>query len=373
MKNIWRVVVVLLSFGILLALPGVCAATLEFDVNQKSTGAETLVNTELLEKQATEYVIKYIENTYLYKSNDLSEGTILAAAEGTVAIDALGEQLQVNDTSVCVTDLCENIAFLEDIAEYYKYIRSAQDFQRYDFTVWSSVCDTQVNGNSARVNLYAEVSFRYDPMWELSAAGDHYLVEFVRVNDQWLISNVAVEDLVVSGLTKETFHLQEKLASADIALAAIAESKRTAGIVEDEAAPPAAEIQSTISTWTPYNKNNAVAYAYVYTTSSYTNDSGNDTSFMNQECFGDYSSVGGNCQNFASQCVWAGLGGSNREEDVKAQKFPMDTQGTYRWHNFGNGVSHTTSWTFARYSGGLISMSMLKLQTTQLAKGDCAP
>lgn len=97
-----------------------CAATLEFDVNQKSTGAETLVNTELLEKQATEYVIKYIENTYLYKSNDLSEGTILAAAEGTVAIDALGEQLQVNDTSVCVTDLCENIAFLEDIAEYYK-------------------------------------------------------------------------------------------------------------------------------------------------------------------------------------------------------------------------------------------------------------
>lgn len=61
------------------------AAPLGSETNQE-TSTESPVDPDLLEKQATNYVMKYIENTYLYESNDLSKGTILAAYAKTAAI-----------------------------------------------------------------------------------------------------------------------------------------------------------------------------------------------------------------------------------------------------------------------------------------------
>jgi len=70
--------------------------------------------------------------------------------------------------------------------------------------------------------------------------------------------------------------------------------------------------------------------------------------------FYDYSAIGGDCQNFGSQCIWYGLGGVNDASMIDGKYFPMvdngktdprswystsikyDTPNTYVW----TGVDH---------------------------------
>ena len=51
--------------------------------------------------------------------------------------------------------------------------------------------------------------------------------------------------------------------------------------------------------------------------------------------FSDCTNSGGNCQNFVSQCIWAGFGGSNDADSINNRLSPMDTVGSsglYKWH-----------------------------------------
>ena len=72
------------------------------------------------------------------------------------------------------------------------------------------------------------------------------------------------------------------------------------------------------------NRNNAAAYAYTYTTQNA--DTNVHNNFYNTN-FGNYSGSGGNCQNFISQCIWAGFNGSDDPNHIGGSYFPMDQWG----------------------------------------------
>lgn len=110
-----------------------------------------------------------------------------------------------------------------------------------------------------------------------------------------------------------------------------------------------------------YNRSNAIAYAYTYTTSSYNNTpgTGNNSSFINAN-FNNYTGMGGNCQNFASQCVWAGFGGVNTVDAVNSHQFPMNSA----WYDTKSNGLHTASWTCTDDFYSYITSSNSNIATT---------
>lgn len=70
-----------------------------------------------------------------------------------------------------------------------------------------------------------------------------------------------------------------------------------------------------------------------------------------------FPKYGGDCQNFASQCIWYGLGGINSKQAIEGGYAPMIASGDRRWCNMG-GSKYSGTWTvvgtFANYvnSGG---------------------
>jgi len=75
------------------------------------------------------------------------------------------------------------------------------------------------------------------------------------------------------------------------------------------------------------NRTNVVNYSYVYTHAT-----GNDYNRL-------FGSLSADCQNFASQCIWAGLGGSDTPAAINSCNRPMDTQGSYNWYNNSSAIS----------------------------------
>jgi len=236
-----------------------------------------------------------------------------------------------------VAELCENIRNFEDMATYYRYTRSAQNIQRYNFTLATTVLNTEVGDDCATVELYAHITFQYEEGGETAECGDRYQVTFGKVGGTWCIVDIVSEEMIAYGMTPDSFNLDAAIAEFD----RLQEQGPVVQMVEpengvEEGVEPAA-LSDAINTYRYYNRDNAAAYAYTYTTDSYTENSGNNSNFLNDN-FCDYSESGGNCQNFASQCLWAGFGGSDTSDAIDSLKFPMDANGSgdeNKWYGDG--------------------------------------
>ena len=129
---------------------------------------------------------------------------------------------------------------------------------------------------------FGDESFRRrEYTFDLAKGAKEWSIVGVRTNDPWELD----EDFVYEALDVE----------AAISAQLEQMQKRTeAPIIEDEKASEA-EPKASLNKWT-YDTSAAVSYA-----ASHYKDTSNST-------FG--FTTGNNCQNFSSQCVWAGLGGS---------------------------------------------------------------
>lgn len=264
-----------------------------------------------------------------------------------------------------MAELCENIRNFEDMATYYRYTRSAQNIQRYNFTLATTVLNTEVGDDCATVELYAHITFQYEEGGETAECGDRYQVTFGKVGGTWCIVDIVSEEMIAYGMTPDSFNLDAAIAEFD----RLQEQGPVVQMVEpengvEEGVEPAA-LSDAINTYRYYNRDNAAAYAYTYTTDSYTESSGNNSNFLNNN-FSDYTDSGGNCQNFASQCVWAGLGGSDTSDDIDNLKFPMDANGTNVW--YGNGLWQANKyWTNTQWFDDYVSASSKEKTGTRMS------
>lgn len=308
----------------------------------------TSVETAELEDLAAEYVENFVNTIYLYESPDLAEGTLkehysisenLTATQMTASMNA--ETVNLCGTAKTAAELCESLSVFEATAEYLKYIRSEQNITRTNFNMDVSIISTHVEEDSAYVHLYTYITYYYTGDPEQAAAGDNYVVYFTKLDGDWVIADVYAEEIAAGGYEDILSTYSTRVQQFDHCLAmdeAMGGSTTAEGdIVVDV---PAVEPDViTLAYDRAYDAVDAVAYAYTYTTSTYAADTGNNPNFLNTDFF-DFSGMGGNCQNFVSQCLWAGFGGNDQETDISNCLFPMNSS----WYVKPN-VDHSPSWT----------------------------
>ena len=340
--------ILVLCICVSLSPGGVSAAT--------KIDSEPMDNASILADRAVEYVTRYVENAYLYEDHDLAVGTIRSVAAYTDHAAISGqERLSLNGETFSVAELCKQVRGFEDMATYYRYTRSAQNITRHHFTLATTVLDTEIGADYATVQLYAHITFQYEEDGETTECGDRYEVKFGNVHGVWCIVDIVSEETTAYGMTPDSFDLAASLAQFDRLQKQdpVVQTVAPENGVEEGAEPAA--LNDSVNTYWYYNRDNAAAYAYTYTTDSYTASSGNNPNFQNDN-FSDYTEAGGNCQNFASQCVWAGLGGSDTSDDINNLKFPMDANGDNVW--YGNGLWQANKyWTNTQWFDDYVSAS----------------
>lgn len=336
MQRCKRLVSLLLVLCLALSLTAMGASALE---------AAPTEELDELEKLATDYVTAYIENIYLDGGNDLSKATVAelaadAAVESSLSLP-MEQQVLVGQELTTLSKLCDNITFLDETAQYYGYLQTAQGSKVENFSLSTTTVERKIDGTYGYIHLYALAEYQYPELDEPSAAGDHYVVEFLKTNAGWTIVNMTVEFLEAYGVEPETFDLQASIRAADEAF------RQPVIVAPSESVEP----QSITTHGYSYNKNTAIAYSMVYTTSK--NNEGYDPDptrdyeeFQNLTAFWTYTGDGGNCQNYVSQCLYAGLGGSNTASKVEAGIPPMDRSGYYQWY-WMDDKNRAPSWTAA--------------------------
>lgn len=348
-----RALCLLLLFSVLLASQA--SAT---SINDTTVNDSTEVDT--VKSIAVDYVTNFVNNAYKYERNDLYDGTIyeLLQNEGSARVST--NCYSVADETVSVADLSNRIETFKLVSDYFRYIRTKQEIKRYNFNYTPNVIAVSVNDESATVHIYTEISFKYELDGETALCGDNYYVYLHRINGEWLVVDVQSEEFESYGLNDMIVTYSARIAAFDEWLEV--DSDRTMETEEStqlQSASPYSTISSSDYDRT-YNVNNAIAYAYTYTTSAYNNySSGNSTTYMNSN-FNDYSSLGGNCQNFVSQCVWAGFAGNDKVDDVNNHAFPMNSS----WYETKSTWEHSASWTGVNDFYSYISSSSSTMLTT---------
>ena len=294
--------------------------------------------TQAVSDAALAYLEKNTYARYFYEPQDMREYTIesVPQAEQTALAAALSgyaqfreEQEIVPYETAAVDDgaldsFVSNLKLFEDEVAYYAHLNELEQTTYVYFTPSYRVVDCVVDGAYATVNVYETIDFQYADLDEPSAMTTHYYVSLVQFEGEWLIAAVESDSLFHQMYRNTGFDLAAELAQVDLA------HDRAVEVEAQQPAEPQIE-QQTEQTVDPhvvqitrsYIAQNAVNYAFTYSTAT---DSGSVPSYRNEKFY--YTSAA--CQLFASQCVWAGFGGSNTQTDINNRK-GMDTTGDYQW------------------------------------------
>ncbi len=89
---------------------------------------------------------------------------------------------------------------------------SAQNIQRYNFTLATTVLNTEVGDDCATVELYAHITFQYEEGGETAECGDRYQVTFGKVGGTWCIVDIVSEEMIAYGMTPDSFNLDAAIA-----------------------------------------------------------------------------------------------------------------------------------------------------------------
>lgn len=178
------------------------------------------------------------------------------------------------------------------------------------------------------MSIIEHISFHYSTFPDtLSELVNYYDVDLIKCNGSWYVSDVTSTNDDFDAIYKGSEFTAEK-ADEIIAL-------RDAHSLNDTSAIEAIMDDYNLSdnsnatlagntTWYNYNATNATAYAYTYVSQMFGKSNWSDfdkdakeagRSYYNQN-FYDWGQDNTDCQNFASQCIWAGFNGSNAVNQI---------------------------------------------------------
>lgn len=210
----------------------------------------------------------------------------------------------------------------------------------YSFNV--DVIDSTVNDNKATVEAKVDINNYYSYMdGQIETNNSSHIFTLVKRDNQWLIANdeyldefkdaygygTDFEELVQNiaseeqKFIKEQAELEKKLKDKGID-----NTTPTTGGVTPSSVPG--------DTFITYNRTTASNYAYQYSV-----DDGSKLNTSYNHNFIDFASGGNDCQNFASQCIWAGFGGKNDQTSINSHAIPM----MYNW--YADKTSYIPNWT----------------------------
>ena len=131
-----------------------------------------------IDQVAIDYVNRYLDAIYLYKEPDFRVNTVL----------------QLSDPPA--NGIQKFISAVNEVRTY----RKEAEISRLNFVKQTSVSSVSQNENSAKVRLYATVSFQYTEEEPATYCGDDIEITFVKTKQGWLISDAMTEELKAYGL-----------------------------------------------------------------------------------------------------------------------------------------------------------------------------
>lgn len=340
-----KLTAIILLLGIMISLP-----SFAFDYTEEK---------EIIDL-AEKYLLACAENMYLYEDNDILTDT--TAVLSKQEMDTLQNKLKADsvaaysayttiEDTVRTDELVNSFpGYISEKVSFFRQFREDRDIQRHDFNAEYKVTDVEVSDNIAHVSLYEGISFYYDDSDQETFAGTAYDVSLFKNGSQWIIFDVMSNDSFDQTYRTGGFDYEAEIADAN----QVTQEIRTATASPDykvesqfEALKSTAAQQSIVQAqaagadYITYDAYNAACYAMTYTTSK---DISNTSDYYNHT-FVAYPPTVGDCQNFASQCIWAGFGGSDDATGIKGLLEPMDCDGPDVWYGGGNSEPHSSSWT----------------------------
>lgn len=213
-----------------------------------------------------------------------------------------------------------------DLFEYEKQIRDDNYSDISDEKLSYTINSIAVTGNTAKVKVYEQYEYTYKNDPERSSRGIEYQITFSQKDNKWEMLDISTNNELET-LIAEAGNSSEKYIF-DFDIEEEADEENT----ENDARATTAASGTTHE----YNRADAAAYALKYSDSTHTSSA---TSAYNSK-FPQFAPS--DCQNFVSQCVWAGLGGDNTAATISKKK-PMITTTGRAWYCTSSG--HTSSWT----------------------------
>ena len=225
--------------------------------------------------------------------------------------------------------------------------------EKFEYTINSIT----ITGDKATAKCYEQYEYTYknDPV--RSSRGIEYQITFVKKDNKWEIvditTNNELERLVaqtgdVSGKYISDFDIDEEV---------------------EEESKDFASTTAVNGTTHEYNRSAAAQYALDYSASSDGTDAYNSK----------FPHFDADCQNFVSQCVWFGLGGTNTTTAISNKNKPMMTTTGRGWFctKSGHSASQTVVGDFRNYvvpeadgEDGIYGVRYLKGKIANAQKGD---
>lgn len=347
-----------------------CFAT-DQDADVAVIGSASATDIAEISEIAETYMRRYAENTYMYESNDLKELTVaslspterqaLQQEQNTLSTNVsassnLNENFSMsadNEVNLAVNTL-DTMDYTLEKANYRKNVWQMQNPLPKDFETCYQVNQIEVSGNYARVWLSENIGFYCPGQTIQSIISEEHEISLCRPNGEWLIYNIYTKYDDFDSTNKFSGFNSAEAIREFSEIYANRDSGNLSGktvIVSEEDAN--AEIQSTVNMPRTYNAQNAVYYAFTYSKQNVDSF----PSYYNGN-FNSYAGSGGDCMNFASQCIYAGFHGSNDTSAISGRVFPQDNSGSAeneRW--FANPVSPFWAWTHNTYFYNYITNS----------------
>lgn len=265
----------------------------------------------------------------------------LVLEEKELSAFVIKNELELMDSmgrrEITIDDMMNDLQCMEDMTEYKSHVYETQGFAYSYFDAQYHFGDVTIDGDYATVVVYEELNYQYDDCDEPSSELGEYNLVLMKVDGDWVVADVASDDVAFMGYYQTGYDLSAELAAYDRAMreAQISSAQTTVTPTLEEM--PEEHLLTAAANDIYYNKQSAANYALTYTTSA---DDGNKTpSFKNTR----FKWFGADCMNFCSQAVWAGFGGSNSWADIPA-KNGMDANGSATWWCTNNAAADNGSW-----------------------------
>lgn len=202
-----------------------------------------------------------------------------------------------------------------------------------------------ISGNTATVDVYEWLTYYYYfangvRNSDMSGVGVNYTIDLQKLNGAWKITGIDFYNDATETLRDNSISVAEFVSNRyQVATTIQYDTERTTfGMPENTRSTNA-------YTFISFSRLLSCTYASLY---------GGEERNPN---FVDYTNYGGDCQNFASQCVWYGLGG--KYSSISTGGAPMinataSGSSGRAWYSLPNGA-HSASWTSVTAFGNYVA------------------
>lgn len=322
-----KILILLLSLSLLITMVSPTLTT----VSALSGGQRIETETDYAALEADIQTKTFISDTQ--KVSQLTELFFTAKEDNFVSAKEVDFTNFYSPGTAYTADTDTNLTTINKLFAFEKRVRQEicdeLSYESFDVTIQS----VDINDKTATVVAYEYYEYSRGKQSDLlSSRGNTYTITYTKMNNEWKITNIETDS-----------ELEALVADVDDISVLFQEYEPTSDPAIEQARIKEAQLRAlgnmAINAYTLHWYSGVQALTYAKKYSSSTSGTGSYNSL-----FPSYED--NDCQNFVSQCVWAGLGGSNTSTAVDGKKYPMITDESRAWWSTSTSTSSNWTWTY---------------------------